>query len=58
MNQYYNGNYSRFAKDLGVDISQLHRFLTTGVGGGKKILGAIIKFCINKGLDFEDYIEL
>lgn len=58
MEQYCNGNYNRFAKELGVDPSHLYRFLTTGVGGGKKILGSILKFCKGKSLDFDDYIDI
>jgi hypothetical protein len=58
MNKYYHGNYNRFAKELGVDPSHLYRFLTTGIGGGKKIIGAVIKFCKQNSLDFEDYIDL
>lgn len=58
MNTYCAGNYTRFARELGVDPSQLYRFLSTGVGGGKKLAGGIIKFCKEKGLDFEEYIEL
>ena len=58
MNKYYGGNYNRFSRKLQVDPSHLHRYLKTGIGGGKKIVGAIIKFCKENGLNFEDYIEL
>ena len=50
------GNYNRFARELGVDPSHLYRFLNTGVGGGKKILMSVIKYCKANGLNFEDYI--
>jgi len=58
MMEYTHGNYTRFARELNVDPSHLHRFLTSDIGGGKKIVGAILKFCKDKGLNFEDYIEL
>ncbi len=58
MEQYYDGNYNRFAKELEVDPSHLYRFLTTGIGGGKKIIGAVLKFCKKNDLDFEDYISI
>lgn len=58
MHMYCEGNYNRFAKELKVDPSHLYRYLTTGVGGGKKILGAIMRFCKEKGLSFEEYINL
>ena len=57
MNDYCNGNYNRFGRELGVDPSHLYRFLTEGVGGGKKIVGAVIKFCKKNGLNYEDYID-
>jgi Fe-S cluster assembly ATPase SufC len=52
------GNYNRFARELGVDPSHLYRFLNTGVGGGKKILMSVIKYCKMNGLDFEEYISI
>ena len=45
MSTYCSGNYNRFARELEIDPSHLHRFLTTEVGGGKKLVGAILKFC-------------
>ncbi len=58
MSIYCEGNYNRFARELSIDPSHLHRFITTGVGGGKKLVGAIIKFCKEKELNFEEYIEI
>jgi hypothetical protein len=58
MNKYYYGNYNRFAKELDVDPSHLYRFLNTGIGGGKKIIGAVMRFCKQNRLNFEDYIDI
>jgi|GEM_PF-282711 hypothetical protein len=58
MNTFCNGNYNRFSRELGVDPSHLFRFIKTGGGGGKKMLGALITFCKSKDLNFEDYIKL
>ena len=58
MSIYCAGNYNRFGRELGLSPSHLHRYLNTGVGGGKKLAGAVIKFCKQKGLDFEEYIEI
>lgn len=52
------GNYNRFARELGVDPSHLYRFINSGVGGGKKILMSVMKYCKMNGLDFEDYISM
>jgi hypothetical protein len=58
MNTHCAGNYNRFARELDVDPSHLYRFLNTGVGGGKKILMSLMRFCKNKGLDFDEYISM
>ena len=58
MRIYCADNYNRFGRELGITPSQLHRYINTGVGGGKKLVGAVIKFCKDKGLDFEEFIEL
>ena len=58
MNRNCAGNYNRFARELGVDPSHLYRYLNTGVGGGKKILMSVMKYCKDKGLNFEDYISI
>jgi hypothetical protein len=54
---FYN-NYHRFASALDVDASQLHKYIKHEVGGGKKLIGAIAKFCQKNELDFQEYIEL
>ncbi len=58
MNNYCNGNYHKFARDLGIDPSHLYRYINTGIGGGTKMIGSVIKFCKRNNLDFEEYIEL
>lgn len=58
MTTYCEGNYNRFARELGIDPSHLHRFITSDVGGGKKLVGSVIKYCQKNGLNFEDYIEI
>jgi hypothetical protein len=58
MKDNYGGNYNRFARELKVDPSHLYRFLTTGVGGGKKIISSIIKFCKDNEINFEEYVDL
>lgn len=55
--QFYGRN-NRLAVALEVDPSHLHRVINDGIGGGKKISGAIIKFCNKNDLDFTDYIDL
>jgi hypothetical protein len=58
MKKYCCGNYNRFARELGIDPSHLYRYINSGVGGGKKLIGAVMKFCIKNQLDFEEYVEI
>lgn len=58
MNTYCNGNYNRFARELGVNPAHLHRFISTGVGGGTMLIGSVMRFCQEKGLDFGEYVKV
>ncbi|MCX7923762.1 MAG: hypothetical protein N3B21_17395 [Clostridia bacterium] len=55
---YCEGNYARFAREVDIDTSHLHRFVNKGIGGGKKVLGGVMRFCKDKNINFEDYIDL
>lgn len=58
MQERFNGNFNAFARALGVDPSHIHRVLTDGVGGGKKIIGAVIKYCKEASIDFSPFVIL
>lgn len=58
MGTYCAGNYNQFARELGVPVSNLYKFMQTSYGGGTKMIGFVVKFCKSKGLNFEEYIEL
>lgn len=51
------GNYNRFGRELGVDPAHLHRFLNTGVGGGKKMIFGLMDFCEKKHLNYKQFFE-
>ena len=51
-----NGNYNLFARELGLDPGHLHRFLNTGVGGGKKMIFGLMYFCSKYGLDYRKFM--
>ncbi len=51
-----NGNYNLFARELGLDPGHLHRFLNTGVGGGKKMIFGLMDFCGKYGLDYRMFM--
>lgn len=58
MDEYFLGNYNRFGRELDVDPANLHRFLTRGITGSIKIVGAVMKFCKDKVIEFNDFIEI
>lgn len=58
MNQEAEGNYNEFARQLGIDVAQLHRVLNTDSNAGPKMLGKFMLFCNKKKLNFNDYIFL
>lgn len=58
MQRQCKGNYNRFARELGIDASHLYRYINSGIGGGRKLIGAIIKYCVSNGIEYEHYIEL
>ncbi len=58
MKEYCRGNYNQFSRELGVDPAHLHRFLNTGVGGGKKIIFGLIDFCEKNRLDYKNYMDV
>jgi hypothetical protein len=58
LQMYFNENNSKFARAIGVDHTHLQHFLNTGIGGGRVLIGGIYKFCKEKDLNFEDYVEI
>lgn len=59
MNEKCDGNYNAFARELGVNVAHLHRFLNIeGSEAGPKLLGAVAKYCEKHGLDYREYIFL
>ena len=59
LREKFNGNQAKMAESLGISRYQLNTILNTnGKCAGKKIFGAIIKFCINNNYNYEDYIFL
>jgi hypothetical protein len=54
---YFNGKNSKFADAIGVEDAHLRTYIRTEVGDGRVLIGGIIKFCKEKELSIEDYIE-
>jgi hypothetical protein len=46
------GSYNKFARILGVDVSQLHKILNSESNAGPKFLGKLMVFCENRKLNF------
>jgi hypothetical protein len=58
MKERCNGNYNKFARELQIDPSHLYRYMNNGIGGGRKFIGAVIRYCRANGIDFGEYIIL
>ena len=54
----FYGNYNAFSRELDVDASHLHRYLRTGIGGGRKIAVALLSYCARKQKDYTKYFLL
>ncbi len=55
----FNNNQSKMARILGISKYQLNMIINNkGKGAGKKIIGAIIKYCDVNEEDFHKYIFL
>lgn len=58
LDERFSGRYVNMARALELDDSHLHTFFTRGTGGGKKLFGAIMAYCLQNGLNYQDYIIL
>ena len=58
MEQQAGGSYRRFARELNVNPGYLHRFLNSDRRAGPRLLGAVKRYCEERGLKFENYIFL
>lgn len=58
MNEKAKGNYHEFARQLDVNVAQLHRVINTSSEAGPKFLGKFKKYCHVKGINFDEYIFL
>lgn len=59
LREKFSNNQAKMAKTLGISRYQLNIILNHGgKSAGKKIIGAIIRYCNDNGYDFKDYIFL
>lgn len=58
MNEKANGNYNEFARQTGIDVSQLYKVLNREVGAGTVTISKLINYINQNGLRVEDYIFL
>ncbi|NSW92862.1 MAG: XRE family transcriptional regulator [Firmicutes bacterium] len=57
MEEYCNGNYNAFARELNLNVAHVHRTLTKeNSKAGAKFLGALMVFCEKNNLNYKDYI--
>lgn len=59
LKEKFDNNQSKMAKELDISRYQLNMVLkNNGKKAGKKIIGAIIRYCDNNNYNFRDYIFL
>jgi hypothetical protein len=59
LREKFNNNQAKMAKEFEISRYQLNMILKhNGKSAGKKIIGAIIKYCENNNYNFRDYIFL
>lgn len=58
MDSNADGSYREFARQLGIDVAQLHRVLNTESNAGPKFLGKLMVYCEKNNLKFNEYIFL
>ncbi len=59
LREKFNNNQSEMSKSLGINRHQLNMILThNGKNAGKKVIGAIIRYCDTNNYNFRDYIFL
>jgi hypothetical protein len=58
MNNTCYGSYAEFGRMLGIDIAHIHKYLTSEIGGGKKVCTAVMKYCRDHGLNVYDFFIL
>jgi len=58
MRKKADDNYHEFARQLGADVSQVHRIINTNCQAGPKFLGRFKIYCDKMGIEFYDYIFL
>lgn len=58
INNRFSRNQSAFARELGVDRTQISRILKEGKGAGAGFYGKLMCYCKRTNLDFEDFIFL
>lgn len=59
LREKFDNNQAKMATVLGINRHQLNMILNNkGKNAGKKVIGAIIKFCKENNYNFEDYIFL
>lgn len=57
LKERFNDNQSKMARVLGISKYQLNMIIKNkGKGAGKKVIGAIIKYCDINEYDFHKYI--
>ena len=59
LNERFKGNQTDFAKAMGLERTHVNKvFKSKGKGAGAVFCGAVIKYCNNNNLNYQNYIFL
>jgi hypothetical protein len=50
-------NFCKFATKIGMNESHFHKFMRTGVGGGRLLWAKLYYYCKVNKLNFDDFLE-
>ena len=54
----FDGNYSRLARELQLNVTYVYRVLEKDKNCGAKFFSSVIKWCNDNGMDYNEYIFL
>jgi hypothetical protein len=57
-NEHFNGNFSKFARALGVDVSYVYRVIEKEKNCGVKFYTSVIRWCQENNMDYREFILL
>lgn len=58
LNTKFNGNFTKFSKELGLNVAYVYRVLEKDRNCGVKFYSCVIQWCKDNDVDYNQYIFL